>query len=252
MSSGAKKFVAGRLTSLALTHQRVNSILGYIAYCHDQQMNEGHWYSRGWVKENSSDKFENFLKKRLVHNYLKKYKKAFSTGFGSPIEDISFECEPEMPYIKFDKQKKIQKEANDRIDIKVNRLGLQNAWKDQDDQDIYLALECKILSALGDNAAYQGDLQKFCDRNYLQFRLPIEGMIAFKEHQQPGTAAYTTDLNKRLVKCRTIITLQLLKPNTLPVRFGESFFSKHCRNFNGKAGFTVCHLYLDYSQLIGV
>lgn len=237
---------------MAITRGRITSILAYIAYCHDIQIKDGPRYSRQQVKENTTDKFENYLKKRLVHDYLKKNKKAFSAHAHSAIEDVSFECEPEMPYKQFDKQRGKEREANDRIDIKVNRLGLQHAWKDTDEQDIYLAIECKIMNTLQDNNFYQDDMQKFCDRNYLQFRLPVEAMLGFKESKSLAPAQFIDNLNERLRHSEKIETVQLVQPDGVQASHAESFSSSHRRNFEPRLEFTICHLYLDYSRLIEV
>ncbi len=250
MSSPAKKFIQKRNQHLALTLERVNYIFSYIHFCHNVMVADQVKYSRQWVKDNTSDKdkFENFLKKKLVHDYLKKHKKKFPPK--SAIEDILFECEPEMPYQYYDPVAQKNKEANDRIDIKVNRIGLQNIWKNIDDQDIYLAVECKILSKLADNAQYLTDIQKFCDREHQHFRLPIEGMLAFKESKNIRTSEFAGDLNKRLTTSQTITTKQFLTGSEISSFQDSYYYSRQLRNFGNKNEFSVCHLYLDYSDVM--
>lgn len=248
MRSPAKKFIQSRRQKFALTLQRVNYIFSYINFCYETLLTDKIQYSRKWVSDNTKDKFENFLKKKLVHDYLKKYKGKFPSASG--LEEILFECEPEMPYYYYDSQKQTQVEANDRIDIKVNRIGLQHVWKNVEDQDIYLAIECKILSKLSDNSHYLADIQKFCNRQHIHYRLPIEGMIAFAESQKPTISDLTNDLNKRLENSQTIITRQPLIKTEI-AEFKDSYYnSRQLRNYGIKNEFSICHLYLDYSGII--
>lgn len=248
MSSPARKFIEKRQQQFALTQERINFIFSYIYYCYNKLLTEQVTYSRKWVKENTTDKYENYLKKKLVHDYLKKNKKAYSSK--SKLEDIIFECEPEMPYTYYNADLDKTIEANDRIDIKVNRMGLQEIWKNAEEQDIYLAIECKILSKLSDNKQYQTDIQKFCDRQHEHFRLPIEGMLAFIETKKINVPEFVADLNQRLKQCDSILTKQLL---TLEASepFDDNYYrSIQVRNFNKGLQFSICHLYLGYSQII--
>lgn len=248
MSSSAKKFIQNRLQKHALTLERVNYIFSYIHFCYNNLLADQVKYSRQWVKNNTRDKFENFVKKRLVHDYLKKYKKKYPLK--SAIEEIMFECEPEMPYIQHDAVSGKSIEANDRIDIKVNRIGLQHIWKNVDEQNIYLAIECKILSKLADNAQYLTDIQKFCDREHYQFRLPIEGMLAFKGNKNIKSSEFADDLNKRLTASQTVTTKEPLKESGIPSFQKNYYHSRQLRNFGNKPLFSVCHLYLDYSDVM--
>lgn len=248
MSSPAKKFVQKRNQKFALTLGKVNYIFSYIYFCYDTLISSQIKYSRLFVKNETTDKFENFLKKKLVHDYLKKLKRNFPPK--SSIEEILFECEPEMPYQYYDPLLQKNIEANDRIDIKVNRIGLQHVWKNIEDQDIYLAIECKILSKLSDNVQYLGDIKKFCDREHLQYRLPIEGMLAFKENTNIGAYEFVEDLNNKLKSSQTVTTKQLLTQSRIAAFKKNYFNSIQLRNFGNKKEFSICHLYLDYTNVI--
>lgn len=243
--SSVKEFVKNRSTPLALTQLRIDAILSYIIECSIELRNSGVTYSRSQVKTETKDKFEDHLKKRLVHDYLKKFRKKYLRV--SPLEEILFECEPEMPYTYVDSGKEI--EANDKIDIKINRIGLQKIWNSVEDNDIYFAIECKIIKSLSDNSYYINDIQKFCDRKHVHFRLPIEGMIAFKENKTLTSDTIVSNLNERLKKCATINTLKILSPKSLKTMVPNVYSSTHLRNFN-RAKFDICHLYLDYSEII--
>lgn len=241
----AKEFVKNRSNPIALTQDRIDTILSYIIDCSKELKKSNVTYSRKRVKDNTKDKFEDYLKKRLVHDHLKKFRKDYLKA--SPLEEVLFECEPEMPYTYSESGNEI--EANDKIDIKINRIGLQNIWKGVEDCDIYFAVECKIIASLSDNAHYLNDIQKFCDRKYIQYRLPIEGMIAFKESSTLSSSAIVNNLNGRLKRCATIKTFKLLHHRTLGNNFPGLYSSTHVRNFNGTK-FDICHLYLDYSDII--
>jgi hypothetical protein len=248
MSSPAKKFIQKRQQQFALTQERVNFIFSYIHFCYYALLLSEVKYSRKWVKENTTDKYENYLKKKLVHDYLKKYKSIYPIK--SKLEELIFECEPEMPYSYYNSGLKKKIEANDRIDIKVNRIGLQEIWKNIEDQDIYLAIECKILAKLSDNAQYLNDIQKFCDREHEHFRLPIEGMLAFIETKKIAIPEFVADVNNRLKKSKTISTKQFLSP-ILSNSFSDNYFNSwQLRNFNKALKFSICHLYLGYSEII--
>lgn len=243
--SSAKEFVKRRSNPFAFTQYRIDAILSYIIDCYTELKKSNVKYSRKHVKSNTKDKFEDHLKKKLVHDYLKKFRRDYLKS--SPLEDVLFECEPEMPYIYSEAGRDI--EANDKIDIKINRIGLQNIWKDVDDCDIYFAVECKIIGSLADNAKYIIDIQKFCDRKYMQYRLPIEGMIVFQENRTLATTDIVSNLNHRLKTSTTIKTLKLLHPKNLRANFSDVYLSSQVRNFSGTK-FDICHLYLDYSEII--
>lgn len=155
-----------------------------------------------------------------------------------------------MPYTFYDTDLNRKIEANDRIDIKVNRIGLQEIWRNVEDQDIYFAIECKILSKLADNAQYLNDIEKFCIREYTHFRLPIEGMLAFIESKKIDIPEFVADINARLKKSKTISTKQFLSLEA-SASFNDNYYrSLQIRSFNKTLAFSICHLYLGYSEII--
>lgn len=242
MSTDATRFINSRSNKTAITQKRIRAVLWYITECYNILQNDGVTYSKLLHSSNTKSHFEDYLKMEFVDNYLIKNKSLIQKKF-SALEEINFSYETIK---RFTDSEGI--EHSDKIDIYINKLGLQNIWNEYDEH-LYLAIECKRIGQFSDCKDYIGDIQKFCNRNYKQTRLPIEGMIAFLENKSVPHKAIAKDLNKRLKEVCTITTLKFLSKEKISPSFEGSYQSIHKKR-NMNTTFSVYHFLFDYSENI--
>ena len=240
----ADKFIQNRKRIIGITYNRVNQIIWYVINCYNLIQTAKPAYSKNYVATNTTYSFEDYLKMRLVDDYLKQNKKLLADKI-SALEDINFLYESVKPFT--DINDGIEK--SDKIDVFVNKLGLRKEWGVQD-EDLYLAIECKRINSLADCKNYLVDTQKFCDRQHNPLRIPFEGQIAFIENDILDCTKVSDDLNKRLKTTSTIITDQFLQYFLIDNSFKGSYSSVHKKNFNKKETFQIFHLMFDYSKIV--
>lgn len=239
----ASSFIKRRKQITAITNERIGYILWYVAECYNilQRVQPLPTYSRSFVAGNTTHKFEDYLKFKFVDDYLIPNKPLLKSK-ASALDEITFQSETQKTYT----DTKDNKEKPDKIDIYVNKLGLQNEWN-QSDEHIYFAIECKRISGTNSYTEYLKDIEKLTTRNHTNLRLPFEGMIAFIE---PTTITHTiasTQITNRLKKSTTITTTQYLALTSVNTDFDACYLSKHNKSFGKKNPFAVYHLFFDYS-----
>jgi hypothetical protein len=242
MPDNVLSFITSRKNPIAITRKRVGSIIQYIIHCYKLQLANDIVYSKSAKK--SKQKFEDYLKTKLVDDYLRKNKEYFKI-INSGIEDIFFGKEETELYID-----NSEIEQEDKIDICIRELGLQKAWSGNNKEEIYFAIECKRIETLSDSKKYVADIQKIVDREHIEFRLPFEGMIAFVENPNLNHALVSDKVTEILKITNTIATIQYLLPIKLDANFEGSYTSLHNKNFNKKEAFSIYHLLFDYSKIV--
>ncbi len=243
MSLDATHFISSRSNKIALTQKRIKEVLWYFAECYTFLQNDNIKYSKKWCSTSTKYHFEDYLKMEFVDNYLIKNKSIIQNNL-SALEQINFSYETIKRYEDSDGI-----EGSDKIDIYINKLGLQDIWKDNDEH-IYLAVECKRINQLSDCNKYIDDIQKFCSRNYKQTRLPIEGMLAFLENPKITHENVSMDINSRLETNSMINTKQYLSRELINKSFEGSYLSSHLKNYNQNERLSIYHLLFDYSNNI--
>lgn len=212
-------------------------ILRYIIFCYFQLLREKVTYSEKYVADKTSHHLEDYLKFRLVEDYLQKLKNEFDKN---RIRKIHFQCETQKEYVEDNKI------AIDKIDIFVSNLSLQKYWSTSE-ESIYFAIECKRLKNTSKNPPYIEDIKKFTGREY-NFRIPISGMIAFVEKSSLSFNDIVSDINKKLDSDSDIATNDTLKLFPIDDKFHFSFRSNHSRTPSGTI--ELFHLLFDYSLII--
>ena len=199
----ASGFILNRKYSI--TESRIRNILWYVIECY-MLFKEDFVYSKKEVRQSTTIAFEDYLRNRFVQDYLVKNKDLLKQKT-SVLEEINFLYETQKEYIDIqdDKQKP------DKIDIYINKLGLRDVWK-ENDENIYFAIECKRIEILSDSSKYIGDTEKFTNRNYIDTRLPFEGQLAFIENSSITHIKLSNEINKKLNEKKNIITNSILNP----------------------------------------
>lgn len=238
----AAKFVQNRKHSI--TENRIVNILWYIVECYMLIVKDNVRYSENDVKNQSTIAFEDYLKFRFIEDYLIKNKKLLKQK-ASTLEEINFLPETQKEYIDIGDLKL----KPDKIDIYINKLGLKNVWK-ENDEDIYFAIECKRIKALSDTPQYIDDIVKFTNRSYVNLRLPFEGQLAFIEAPLINHIAIYESINEKLSERKTIITDALLSQYRINPNFNGTYISKHKRNTEKHEPFSIFHLLFDYSNIV--
>lgn len=243
MINNASKFIRNRgIDVIGITAKRVDAIIWYVAECYQLLYKDKPTYPI--CRENSSVKFEDYLRFRLVVDYLRKNKILISSKCFE-LSEINFHCEEQLEYSDIVKET----ESADKIDITVSRLGLQEAWNDAD-ENIYFAIECKKIKILSDCENYSLDTEKFANRKYLNTRLPFEGQLAFIVNNKLSHNSIATEINRRLQNRKKLVTMQPLKNVPKHSVFDGCYHSIHQRNHTTKDSFEVFHLFFDYSSFI--
>lgn len=216
----------------------------YAIECYNLLTTDKPVYSKVHIAAATAYHFEDHLKMEFVENYLVKNKQLLSARL-STLDEVTFTYEAVRRFI--DINDGIEK--SDKIDVYVNRLGLRSEWGVQEEH-LYLAIECKRINVLSDCREYVGDIQKFCDREYKELRIPFESQIAFIENPKLDHFKISKEINRRLQSTSTILTKQFLKQIVIHSSFMGSYTSMHKRNYKKKGTFKISHLLFDYSQLI--
>jgi hypothetical protein len=177
----------------------------------------------------------------LVDKYLIPNKELLISKI-SELDQINFTYESQKRYVDVD-----GKEKPDKIDIYINKLGLQNVWREQD-ENVYFSIECKRIKILSDTKHYISDIQKFAHRNHTNLRLPFESMLAFVENKTLGHLEISNEINKRLRKESAILTNEYLNTIELHKKFKSSYLSTHKKLFNEKNCFSIYHILFDYTE----
>jgi hypothetical protein len=243
MGSKVAKFIQNRTEAFAFTNNRIKLILSYLIECHRLFIEGKIVYSQSWVKQNTAIQFEDFLKFEFLEKYLIPNKHLFNS-MGTNLEDLNFSAEPQKRFIDAD-----GKQKRDKIDIFINRLGLQKAWNEAD-ENIYFAIECKRIRKLSDFKLYVDDIGKFCNRNHTNLRLPFEGQIAFLENSKLQQSIVVDKINKLLKSSTGIVTSSFLLQIDLHRKIKCSYKSQHQKNFAKKEQFSIYHLMFDYSGVV--
>ena len=234
----ARKFIQKR----KIRHAKVLFLqtLEYVVFCYNRLKQDNEKTTVCYRKTDVDFAFEDWLKIRLVEDYLQQQRDHFHY---STIKEIRFQYETEKMY----KDTK-NKQRRDKIDIFITNLGLQTYWSGVVEEDVYFSIECKRLKNRSKNAEYLTDIQKFTEREY-KFRFLFEGMIGFVEKSSIDIVTIINDINKRLQDTPSIITTQELTPFKVK-NFQYHRLSKHKKNFPPNAQFEVHHLFFDYSNMI--
>ena len=140
------------------------------------------------------------------------------------------------------------KQKPDKIDVFINKLGVNRIWN-ENDENIYFAIECKRIKQLSDTSRYIEDIEKFSNRNYLSLRLPFEGQLAFVEAKDITHNDISTNINKKLETIAYIITETPLFEYPLHEKVSGIYKSAHKKNAT-KEIFSIYHLILDYSKIV--
>ena len=243
MGSNATNFTKSRQDNS--THARIKAILSYIMECHKLFLNDGIQYSESVISDAGTVMFEDHLKFEFVENYLIKNKHLLK-GKISELEEINFACETQQRYKDVTDGDKIKP---DKIDIYVNKLGLQEVWN-QAEEYIYFALECKRIKIKSDTKEYVQDIAKFANRNHINLRLPFEGQIAFIENKNLDHTIVSDAVNDNLKAHTSIVTDIYLTSVPLHSTIGGTYLSEHKKNFGVDNKFSIYHLMFDYTKVV--
>ena len=244
MGSNALAFTKSRKTSI--TQKRIQQILSYVLERHRIFLNDGITYSQTVVKASGTVMFEDHLKFEFVEKYLQINKKLLKSKI-SELEEINFVSETQQRY--YDAKDGLLKP--DKIDIYINKLGLQKEWKNDADENIYFALECKRIKIKSDSKDYVLDIEnKFVNRNHINLRLPFEGQIAFIENSKLDHIIISDEVNSILKASTSIITDSFLLPEKLHSSINGTYLSKHKRNSPKNESILIFHLMFDYSKVV--
>ena len=228
-----------------LTECRIRQILHYVVYCYLQILADKKTYNYA-VKGKIAK--EEFLRNGLVNDYLQKsYNKNYFKQHISdnPSAEITFHPEETMTFIN----RETKKPSTDKIDIAVWENILQSIWSGKTDDEIRFAIECKRIERLSDASNYTSDMEKFCNRNHVNARLPFEGQIAFIENRNISHSALCIKINNILNNYKSIITSSFLGPIAISDKFNGTYMSIHQRN-TSKSDFSIYHLLFDYTKII--
>ena len=244
MNKDATNFIRNRKVVVSITYNRIVHIVNYVIDCYLLLANSSVQYSKSEISRTSTISPEDYLKMNLVDRYLIPNKELIIAQC-KDLETINFHYEPQKRYVDVTDNK----EKPDKIDIYINRLGLQDKWNEEDEH-IYFAIECKRMSKLSDCATYLTDTQKFVNRDYDKLRLPFEGQLAFVENSKLTPILISEELNKRLTNISTITTTKPLDIENLKYSKHSCYTSLHKRNYKRKDNFKIFHLFFDYSKIL--
>lgn len=190
-------------------------------------------------------KHEDFLRNRLVDDYLKKELNLLKNG----TLRFTTNKETSEEYISL-----LDNELhNDPIDIQIvlKDRALQESWGKG--ENVYFAIECKRIRNAKSISEYVKDTKKFTEREYTKLRLPFEGQLGFIEHKTWYYSKVSQLIEDNLesnVDIKTIVdikTNKLLKPHKIKNGYDGSYLSQHKKKNDTK--FSVFHLFFDYSNL---
>lgn len=236
MSFNASGFNRSRKTVDSSTKKSVNQILICIINCYKKIITDGvvfDFSKRGTIKH------EDFLRNRLVDDYLEKELNALNNS----TIDYTVNKEVTEEYISL-----IDNILHpDPIDIQIiiKDFSLKDSMTDEG--KTYFAIECKRLTTTV--SEYIDDIKKFTERKYIKRRLRIEGQIGFIENKKWNCLKAKTLINENLKKNEEIIITQSdLKQYSLNTNFEGSFQSQHLKK--DESNFKIYHLFLNYSKVV--
>jgi len=219
--------------------KQFREVLRLIIFCYREKLRQGDAVSLSKIHEETGITPEDYLKYRLVKDYLRKYKRLFPA-----IAHLYFLYET-GEYHR-------EKEKETFNDIAVYSISVGRAWKlseEFDDEDYYFSFECKRLKDLGKNQLYidQG-IRRYVENAYAG-AMPFAGMIGFVE--KGDIVRIKDDIDLRLSKLNgsgELTTIEFLRFFKVEEDFEFSYSSKHERVRNSPIA--LHHLFLDYSSLI--
>lgn len=242
MDFSASTFITARKNSI--TEKRIKQILSYVMECQKLFQSDGITYSKSTIAAEGTVMFEDHLKFEFVEKYLVKHK-GLLKGKISDLEEINFACETQKRYTDFNDGKT----KPDKIDVFINKIGLQKIWQNEPDENIYFAMECKRIAIKSDSKDYVMDIEKFTSRAHQDLRLPYEGQIAFIENARLNDKIISDEVNIILKQDLSITTDSFLFPEKLHSTINGTYLSKHRRKHNNLA-FSIFHLMFDYSKIV--
>ncbi|HLP44833.1 MAG TPA: hypothetical protein VK469_02745 [Candidatus Kapabacteria bacterium] len=219
--------------------KQFREVLRLIIFCYREKIRQGDAVSLSKIREETGITPEDYLKYRLVEDYLRKYKRLFPA-----IAHLYF-----LPETGEYDAKKEKERFND---ITVYAITVGRAWKlsdGHDDEDYYFSFECKRLRDLGKNQFYidQG-IMRYVGNAYAG-AMPFAGMIGFVE--KGDIVRIKDDINLRLSKLNIseeLTTIEFLRFFKVEEAFEFSYSSRHERVQNSPIA--LHHLFLDYSSLL--
>jgi len=217
-------------------------IVEYFVFCYKKQLADNVQYSEAYCKQNTTYKFEDYLKISFVNDYLQKHSNKIQFKH-SEILKLTFEFETGKEYL----QDGIRR--CDKIDIIVSNLNLER-WGDINKEDLYFAFECKRLKNTSKNAAYITDIKKFVGREY-EFRFPYNGLIGFVEKSSIPVSDIIDDIKLKIKNNKILKHTQ--KDNIfsqfLLNDFDLCYISEYTHNINSEI-IHIYHLFFNYVKLI--
>lgn len=247
------KLDASKFKSTSLekeTRFRVQKIIGYVITCYNQMINEGMVYSKAASlnEAKTRNNLEEYLTEMFVIDYLEKgnnidnYFNSDTTVINNATTSIFFNYESKQTYNENGTRK------DDYIDIKINDSVLSSIWGSVEQQQIHMAIECKVI----DNgySQYVSDIEKMCNRNYNTPRLPLEGQIGYIINPKYTHTSVSEGIKNVLKNQDGAITISTLNPHTVHPDFEASYLSKHKRNYGTNDEFSIYHLLFDYRKIV--
>jgi len=232
-----------------------HKVIKYFVFCYLKSIHDKVTYSLAYIEKDTKIKVEDFLKDRFVIDYLRKrenklaYQEQLFVQSGMKIRDIEnllFFPETEVEYVQGSFLR------NDKIDVLVTNLPLDDYWADVDNESIYFVFEFKRLKNTSKNPAYLTDTEKFVNRKYSQFRFPYNGMVGLVEKSSISINEIIEDLEEKLQKHSIIKSIpnkgKILKPFNL-IGFEKCKISSHQHNSEART-IDVIHMFFDYSKII--
>lgn len=222
-------------------------VLEYIAFCYGKQKADNVKYSKKEVLQTTyhGDKVENFLNKRLVSDYLQKYKSKFPSLKKIPVfSEYS---------IEYQKDGLISEDIIDIAFIDVLKKGFKDNIQSEEK---YFVIECKRVNKMNFNtqtpssniSEYIKEITKLLENRQYKHRFSFEGMIGYIENSQKGIDEIIKQIDSKLDKDTTIQNLQKFDlPNS---DFKYCRLSKHKKQDIEQTEKEIYHLFLDYSQII--
>ena len=105
MNSNASNFIQNRGNNItALTSNRIDAIIWYVAECYQLIEKDKPLYDFKQLKITSKVKQEDYLRFRLVTDYLRKNKNLIKSKC-SDLSEIEFHCEEQFEYFDLVEQK---------------------------------------------------------------------------------------------------------------------------------------------------
>jgi len=232
MSLNASNYSKNRANRLALTQKRIRQILTCTINSYKKIIADGiifDYSKRGLIKH------EDYLRNRLVDEYLEKELSSFDIG----TEYFTANKEVSEEYTSF-----LDSELhNDPIDIHIVDKALKKSWGKSTKP--YFAIECKRIGSISN---YVNDTKKFTERSYTRLRLPIEGQLGFIEKSGWNDKIVSDKIKNNLSTNTLLKTTQNLTPFVIKPGFDGTYVSEHEKK--DSTLFSVFHIFLDYSKIV--